>query len=82
VLDEVVCLEINNDPLIVISQTMGVIETRILEHQLLGRLSKASEEEIFFLKEQFGEETVDMGIRIIEAYASLNSIVGKLQGMN
>lgn len=77
-LDEVVCLVINNDPLIVISQTMGLIETRILGNQLLERLLRASDEEIFFLKEQFGDETVDMGIRIIEAYVSLNSIVRRL----
>ena len=77
-LDEVVCLVINNDPLIVISQTMGLIETRILGNQLLERLLRASDEEIFFLKEQFGEEAVDMGIRIIEAYVSLNSIVRRL----
>jgi hypothetical protein len=61
---------------------MGLIKTRISGNKLLGRLTKASEEEIFFLKEQFGDDAVDTGMRIIEAYASLNSIVGRLQGIN
>lgn len=75
-------MEINNDPLIVISQTMDVIKTRILENKLLGQLVKASGEDIFFLKEQFGEEAVEMGIEIVEAYTSLHRLVVKLKNRN
>jgi hypothetical protein len=72
----------DTNPLIVINQTMGLIETRILENKLLGRLVEASKEEIFFLKEQFGEEAVEMGMGIVEAYASLHTLVQKLQSRN
>jgi len=82
VLDEVVCLGTNNDSLIVISQTMGLIESRILENKLLGKIMEASEEEIFFLKEQFGEKAVVMGMEIVEAYTSLHRLVTKLKKEN
>lgn len=82
VLDEVVCLETNNDPLIVISQTIGLIESRILENKLLGKIMEASEGDIFFLKEKFGEEAVVMGIEIVEAYTSLHRLVTKLKNRN
>ena len=82
VLDEVVCLETNNDPLIVINQTIGLIESRILENKLLGKIMKASEGDIFFLKEQFGEEAVIMGMEIVEAYTSLHRLVTKLKSRN
>ncbi len=82
VLDEVVCLETNSDSLIVISQTMGLIESRILENKLLGKIMKASEGDIFFLKEQFGEEAVIMGMEIVEAYTSLHRLVTKLKKEN
>jgi len=72
----------DTNPLIVINQTMGLIETRIFENKLLGRLVEASKEEIFFLKEQFGEEAVEMGMYIVETYASLHTLVQKLQSRN
>lgn len=73
-------METGNNPLIVINQTMGLIETRISENRLLRRLSKASGEEMLFLKEQFGEDAVDVGIEIIEAYDILSNVVGRLNG--
>ncbi len=82
VLDEVVCLKTNNDSLVVISQTMGLIESRILENKLLEKIMKASEGDIFFLKEQFGEEAVIMGMEIVEAYTSLHRLVTKLKSKN
>lgn len=82
VLDEVVCLETNSASLIVISQTMGLIESRILENKLLGKIMEASEGDIFFLKEKFGEEAVVMGIEIVEAYTSLHRLVTKLKNRN
>ncbi len=68
--------------LIVINQTIGRIETKISQNQLLGKIMKASEEDIFFLNEQYGEEAVDMGIGIIKAYTSLYQLVVRLQNIN
>ncbi len=65
--------------IVVIHETMESIRNRILDNQLLARLKRASKEEVIVLRKQFGDDAIDMGINIIEAYDMLNIIVGRIQ---
>jgi len=73
---------VDNSELYVLSETMKQIRNRISEIHLLEKISCASGEDIFHLKEQYGELAVDIGIEIIEAYTSLNELVVRLHAAN
>lgn len=62
-----------------IHQLLTRIENRISGHDLLHKINSGCEEEINRLIEQYGVETVDLGIKIIDAYRCLDKLVIRLQ---
>ncbi len=75
-------MENNSCELFSLNETMEQIKNRISTIRLLTEISSASKEDIFHLKEQYGEQAVDIGMDIIQAYISLDELVVRLQDIN
>lgn len=68
-----------SDCLVVISGLMDQMRERILNNEILGKIHMGSEQENSHLIEQYGGTTVELGIRIIDAYRCLDKLVVRLQ---
>lgn len=72
----------NGNELYALDETMERIRNRISRNKILSKLRGASDEDIFHLKEQYGERTVDIGVEIIKAYSELDELVSRLRTVN
>ena len=68
-----------DDCMVVINSLMDQMHERILKNEILGKIRLGSEQENSHLIEQYGGTTVELGIRIVDAYKCLDKLVVRLQ---
>jgi hypothetical protein len=69
----------HSDCMVDINNLMNQMRKRILDNEVLSKIHMDLERDNSHLIEQYGGITVELGIRIIEAYRCLDQLVIRLQ---